>query len=263
MRPFIVRYPDPVCKPLGMRHGGLPPRGARSFSRCPHVSPHGALPLCTRGGLHGLSASAILTPARDAVSQTLPLWQCRIEPSQPSPPRSPRNAHTRARSPDAPGDPRVLAFFQRARHSHRHAKDGLDDVTTSRDPTQARKHWAAPTSGPRARSTPSGIKTRGYGSATPYPPRHGSRHEDGRRAHLVATDTPACALGLERWTNRWRGCPGAAVHGSCTAYRRGLRASEVLRIKERESVPTCCIRCSHTVCSLPWIIEEETRDAKM
>ena len=264
MRAFIIRYPDPVCKPLGMRHGGLPPRGARPSSPCPHGSPHGAPPYTHVGG------STACQPPRSSRQHATPSARRSRSGSAVSshPSRLHRDrpgTHTRARGLPMPLETRESLLFSSARVT---AIDMPKVGSTTPRPRVTRprpgRTRPRPTSGAGARSTPSGVKTRGHGSATtPCPPRHRPRREDGLRAHLVAADTPACALGLWRWTRGWRGCPGAAMHVPCTAYRRGPRASEVLRTKERESVPTCCMRCSHTVCSLPWIIEGETRDAEM
>ena len=143
MRPFIVRYPDPVCKPRGLWHGCLPSDGARLSSPCPHMS-------------HPTERSPIYT------------W------GAPRP-VSRRDLHTstRRRQPHAPA---LVVPYQ-----------AIPAVSTPMAPAYTH--------------APSGITTRGHGSAMPYPPRHGPSYEDGRRAHLVAVEN-----GLERISKRSSAC---------------------------------------------------------
>jgi hypothetical protein len=143
MRPFIIRYADPVCKPHGLWHGRLPSDGARLFSPCPHMS-H----LTERSPIHTWEAPRPIS-LRDL------------------------HASTRRRQPHAS----ALVVQYRA----------IPAVSTAMAPAYTR--------------APSGITTRGHGSATHCPPRHGPRREDGRRAHLVAVEN-----GLERIARHSSAC---------------------------------------------------------
>lgn len=217
MRAFIVRYPHSVCKSLGMRHGARPPRGACPFSPCPQASPHGAFPCVHVGG------STACQPPRSSRQYATPVAgrsrSGRAVSSHPSRLHCDRpGTHTRARGIPTPREAREAWLFSSARvtaidRPKAGATTPRPHVTRSRPGGTERR----PTSGPGACRTPRGVKTREPGSATPCPPRHGPRREDGLRAPLVAADTPAWALGLWRWTRWLEGMPrrssACAVHG--------------------------------------------------